>query len=254
MKPPLATMIGRTLSMASTDVTDLASRRPCLVLSPHPDDETLGCAVSVMRRVDAGTPVHIAVVSDGSQWPPDRDPKENAATRRAEFLAAGSLLGLSPDDLTLMGFPDRGLAEADEALVDAIADVVRRHKPEDVLATAEHDPHGDHAAVGIATRRALGGTGVRLLIYPVWQWVRPGAWLRTVKASQHRPQTVRTEGFLERKAAAVESYQSQLRAPVDARGENTSEPAVSPAFLTNFLGPTEIFFPVTVGQVESHGN
>ena len=40
---------------------------------------------SIMRRNDAGTPVHVMVVTDGRTWPPHKTADENIATRDAEI-------------------------------------------------------------------------------------------------------------------------------------------------------------------------
>src|SRR4029450_12640391 len=37
-----------------TDVTEASATRSCLVVAPHPDDETLGCGVTIMRKLEAG--------------------------------------------------------------------------------------------------------------------------------------------------------------------------------------------------------
>src|SRR5690349_19075047 len=47
------------------DVTSQAAARSCLVLAPHPDDETLGCGATIMRKRAAGTPVHVVIATDG---------------------------------------------------------------------------------------------------------------------------------------------------------------------------------------------
>jgi len=63
-----------------------------LVLSPHPDDEAIGCAGAVLSHVAAGAAVHVVQVSDGAQG--DRrlhDPALPAAARtllRDELVAA----------------------------------------------------------------------------------------------------------------------------------------------------------------------
>jgi LmbE family N-acetylglucosaminyl deacetylase len=240
-KPVLSGMVGRALARTGSDTTAASSRRSCLVLAPHPDDETLGCGITIMQRVEAATPVHVVVVTDGSTWPPGRDPAENIATRDAELRASCGVLGLPGADLTHLDFPEQELDRAGDDLVDAVADAIRTWEPEDVLTTSVGDPHPDHAALGAATRRAVAGTGARLLVYPVWQWDHPRAWVRTWRASS-RPELVRTSGYLDRKRAAVASYRSQLSS--DAGGELTGGYGLGPRFLSRFLGAHEMFFPV----------
>jgi LmbE family N-acetylglucosaminyl deacetylase len=252
VKFPLAKLVGRALGAVSTDVSGTVGRASCLVLAPHPDDETLGCAVSIMRRVEAGSPVHVAVATDGGQWPPGRDPGTNEVTRRAELAEACVVLGLPPSAIVHFGFADSGLALVEEDLTDAILDLVRRLRPDEVLSTDVHDPASDHAVLGMAARRALSGTGVRLLAYPIHQWRRPGALLRTARGSG-RPQTVRTRPFLDRKRQALTAFRSQL-ATTDPEEAEHVDTGLTPSFLANFTGARELFFPVPQqagGQRES---
>ena len=242
LKPALSGYVGASMARRGTDVTASSTRRACLVLAPHPDDETLACGTTVMRRVDASTPVHVVVVTDGRTWPPQRDPEVNVATRAQELRAACRLLGLGDGDVSQLDFREQELPAAGDELVEAVADTVRRWHPAEVLSTSEFDPHPDHGALGAATRRALAGTSVRLLVYPVWQWERPRSWTRTAQSSSSTPELVRTDGYLERKRAAVSMYRSQLT--VESGGELTDGFGMGPRFLRHFFGRHEMFFPV----------
>ena len=233
--PALATALRHALYRVGADVTTSVAERPCLVVAPHPDDETLGAAATIMRKLAAGTPVGVVIATDGSKWPPG-DPASVARVRTEELRAACRVLGLSGEDVTQLPFVDAELDGRGDALVAALADVVARFRPREVLTTAETDPHDDHAKVGAAVRRALSGTGVRLLTYAVWQWDRPPRLVRTLWRSG-RPELVRTDGYLDRKREAIAAYRSQLAA-------NGGSEGLEPAFLRHFDGPFEIFFPV----------
>jgi LmbE family N-acetylglucosaminyl deacetylase len=252
IKPPLGRLIGTSMRRWGTDVTATATKRSCLVLAPHPDDETLGCAASIMRRVDAGTPVHVVVVTDGRTWPPHRTPEENVATRDKELRAACAVLGLGDGAMTHLSFREQELSEAGPDLVDAVSDAARSCGATDVLTTSEADPNPDHAALGAASRRALAGTGVRLLAYPIWQWNTPRSWQRTLRASS-RPECVLIGDYLERKREAIAVYRSQLAST--AGGELVGGFGMGTRFLRHFLGAREMFFPVPLGTpVARHGN
>jgi LmbE family N-acetylglucosaminyl deacetylase len=240
VKRPLAGAMGTSIGHRAVDVTEEVARRSCLVLAPHPDDETLGCGATIMRKVSAGTPVHVLVLTDGATWPPWNTPADNIAIRDTELRAACGVLGLQADDLTHLAFPETELQLGGEALVEAVADAVRIHQPDDVLATSEADPHSDHAALGSAVRRALAGRATRLLSYPIWQWERPRSWLRTMRLSA-RPEVVGTAGYLDGKRAAVAVYRSQI----STGSGNAKTEGLEPWFLRHFLGPREMFFPVT---------
>jgi LmbE family N-acetylglucosaminyl deacetylase len=239
VKIPIAGVMGVSIGHRAVDVTETTARRSCLVLAPHPDDETLGCGATIMRKIATGTRVDVLVLTDGAMWPPWNDHEHNVAVRAAELGTACHLLGLASDQVTTLSFPETQLHLHSDSLVDALSDAIRTHKPDDVLATSEADPHGDHAAVGAAVRRALAGSASRLLAYPIWQWERPRSWVRTVQAAS-RPETVSTTGYLQRKREAVAVYRSQIST---GTGRHRTE-GLEPWFLRHFLGQREIFFPV----------
>jgi len=241
IKPPISALVGTSMGRSGADCTSATAHRSCLVLAPHPDDETLGCGVTIMRKVEAGTPVQVVVVTDGSTYPPHRTAAQNIATRDAELRAACSVLGLDDRSIVHLSFPETQLHLAGDALVDAVSDLVKSASPDDVLVTSEADPHSDHAALGEATRRALAGTNVRLCVYPIWQWERPRSWIRTLQGSS-RPERICTAGYLERKQKAVGAYTSQFS--VAAGGDLTEEVGLTPSFIRRFMGSYEVFFPV----------
>ncbi|HLM95517.1 MAG TPA: PIG-L deacetylase family protein [Acidimicrobiales bacterium] len=241
VKLPVSTLVGTSIGRFGADATRATARRSCLVLAPHPDDETFGCGVTIMRKVDAGTPVQVAVVTDGSTYPPHKSAADNIATRDAELHAACKSLGLDDRSVVHLSFPETQLHLAGDTLVDAVSDLVKSSSPDDVLVTSEADPHRDHAALGEATRRALAGTSVRVCLYPIWQWERPRSWLRTLQGSS-RPERVSTAGYLDRKRKAVDAYSSQFS--VAAGGELTEKIGLTPSFIRRFMGSYEVFFPV----------
>jgi len=238
LNPVLKVVVSRALVRTATDVTDAAARRSCVVVAPHPDDETLGVGATIMRKIDAGTPVHLVVATDGSKAPPG-DPAEVTALRSAELRAACKVLGLSEGDVTMLGFVDAELVGHEDALAEAIAEVLALQQPAEVLVTGEDDPHEDHALVATATRRALAGTGIRMLTYPIWQFDRPARLVRHLRPSA-RPELVRTDDYRERKHEAIAAYPSQMAA------DDHATEGLLPRFLRNFDGPYELLFPVPV--------
>ncbi len=85
----------------AVDRTRSTTRRTCLVLAPHPDDESLGCGATIARKRAAGTRVVVAVAADGrSSHPHSRHvtPQELAAiktqgpleSKRAAILMHGT--------------------------------------------------------------------------------------------------------------------------------------------------------------------
>ncbi|WP_018465345.1 PIG-L deacetylase family protein [Calidithermus timidus] len=92
-----------------------------LLLSPHPDDETLCCAGMLQQAVAAGAAVYIAWLTsgDGFEWdavllrrtpdPGDTAMLELGRQRMNEARTAARVLGIPQAHLRFLGYPDQGL-------------------------------------------------------------------------------------------------------------------------------------------------
>ncbi|MDQ3548830.1 MAG: PIG-L family deacetylase, partial [Chloroflexota bacterium] len=91
-------------------VEEIGTLGPTLVIAPHQDDESLGCGGAIALLSDAGMPVHVVFVSDGSGSHPAsrRFPAPALTTlREREALAALAILGVQPTSVTFLRLPDR---------------------------------------------------------------------------------------------------------------------------------------------------
>ena len=137
-----------------------------VVVSPHPDDETLGCGGLVATTAETAVPVVVLVVTDGEL----AGPQENLAEiRRGELRAAlTALCGLERVTVHFLERPDGGVAGHLEFVRSAVADVIGRGDL--VVCPLIDDGHPDHEAVSRATAIAARETAARLLTFPVWAW------------------------------------------------------------------------------------
>lgn len=93
-----------------------------LVIAPHPDDETLACAGSILAAKRAGAEVCVVWLTsgDGFEWdevvaspgkPPTHDQMLSLGYRRMdEARAAAELLEVPPESQVFLGYPDGGLS------------------------------------------------------------------------------------------------------------------------------------------------
>ncbi len=94
-----------------------------LVVSPHPDDESLAAAGLMARVRAAGGDVRVVLVTSGDAFSegvetedgiarPTADDYRHYGTRReGETLSAMRALGVDPSRVTFLGFPDDGLCQ-----------------------------------------------------------------------------------------------------------------------------------------------
>ena len=141
-----------------------------LVLSAHPDDETLGVGGLLADLADAGAPVSVVVATDGERSHRLRGGRARAALaarRRREVQRAVRVLAPAAR-VSHLGLPDGALAQHEKALVE---EVHRRTDPDTlVLAPWLADGHADHDALGRACAVAVSKSGADLAHYPIWLW------------------------------------------------------------------------------------
>lgn len=224
------------------DAPALLGVQPVLILSPHPDDESLGCGGLIADCQSRAQPVYVVVLTDGSGSHPlsrEYPAARLAALRALETQAAMAALGLQKDHVGFIGLPD-GRAPSRgrrfRASVNSLVSYARARNIGTVCTTWRGDPHHDHRAAyrfGAAVARALGAT---LLSYPVWGWtLPPDVW---VPAAPQGGARVDIAAFVPAKQRAISCYRSQMTGMI---ADDPSGFRLSPEFLANFSQPFEVF-------------
>lgn len=209
--------------------------RRLVLLSPHPDDETLACGGLMRAASGAAVDIHLVAVTDGeacypgsAEWPAER----LREVRPREVEQAFAVLGVRAR-VRRLGIPD-GRISAHRPLLEAA--LRRLLRPGDlVLAPWEHDGHPDHDAVGHAALAAVRSPGIRLLRYPVWAW----HWLETDTASHpftaFRLPLDPDTAACKRRAIARFASQTETGEP--------GGPILPPHVLERFRRPFEVYLP-----------
>jgi LmbE family N-acetylglucosaminyl deacetylase len=224
-------------------LNDIIGVGNCLILAPHPDDESLGCGGLIAACVAAGRPPLVAILTDGAGSHPNSQafPPDRLRERRArEVRAAVGILGLAPGRLIFLNQPDRaaplggpGFEAASRTL---LAQIRQERACTAILAPWRHDPHCDHKAASLLASAVASSAAIRHIAYPVWGWTLP--------PDTPLPQTA-TAGFrlnigafLPAKRAAIMAHQSQYGDLI------TDDPAgfrFPPELLSAFDTPFETF-------------
>src|ERR1700684_3229902 len=109
-RPPIGAVWGWAQTMAGHTATDSLLPGAALVLSPHQDDETIGCGLLMAEKANRGIPVAVAVAPAGrAGWyaplPRPRQ-QEIAEIRHLEWHGALDALGVARADRFELNFPD----------------------------------------------------------------------------------------------------------------------------------------------------
>ncbi len=166
-----------------------------LVLAPHPDDEVFGCGGAIMRHVEAGDPIRVVIVTDGT-YGRASDAKDHADERQRESQHAASVL--SCEEPVFWGLPDRGL-EYGESLIGRILDAIQSWEAALVYAPSWWEVHPDHFVLALATAEAVRRCPrhIQLAMYEVG-------------VPLHANRLLDITDLRERKQAAMACFKSQL--------------------------------------------
>jgi bacillithiol biosynthesis deacetylase BshB1 len=174
-----------------------------LAIGAHPDDVELFCGGTIIRLGQLGHSIAVADLTRG-----DKASHGTPDERAREAAAASAELGLAFRDN--LGLPDTELAPV-TAQIAAVVALLRRRRPELVLAPWRQDRHPDHVAASELVTRAVMLAGVRNFA--------PEAGARFVPrqlayyAGRHRMTpslVVDTSAAAARKAKAIACYASQI--------------------------------------------
>src|SRR5947209_4236656 len=108
-----------------------ALARSAVVFAPHPDDETLGCGGTILKKRGLGAEVHVVFMTDGAQSHASlMAPAEMRALRAREGVAAAAALGVDEAHVHLLDFPDSRLAEHRALATERVGALLRQVRPE----------------------------------------------------------------------------------------------------------------------------
>lgn len=147
-------------------------KAPVLVLSPHPDDELIGCGGTLISLIEHDTEVVIVQLTDGrtSSGLRGRSEKEKETIRFAEARTVSGLLGAK--ELLTWPIPGEGLKSSSETVASMEA-ILRKAKPAWIFCPFINDPHPDHYEANIILAAALERLApcdrpTKILWYQIW--------------------------------------------------------------------------------------
>lgn len=207
--------------------TNLEKIGPSLVIAPHADDESIACGGTIALLTEAGFPVYVLFITDGSKSHPTskRFPTRKLRNlREKEATNALNILGVPNQYISFLRLPDSKineltLQEKEKASLD-IQNLIKRVKPQSIFIPWRNDPHPDHIASWKLLQLALESIRFhsfpkpQILEYLLWFWER------TNPSDLDISQTAKLcradiKPTLLKKQQAIHEHQSQLGLIID---------------------------------------
>jgi bacillithiol biosynthesis deacetylase BshB1 len=181
-----------------------------LAFAPHPDDAELLCGGTLAKLAREGRRTAIVDLTRG-----EMGTRGSVEIRAAEAAAAAQVLGVAHREN--LGLPDSGLENTPETRV-MIAKVIRRLRPQVVIAPAPKGRHPDHRIAAQMIRDGCFLSGVRKTD-PASEPHRPRKLLHaiTYREDHVKPTfVVDISGDFETKLRAIACYASQFEGVIQA--------------------------------------
>ena len=179
-------------------------QNPAVVISPHPDDETLGGGGLIARLRSKGIDVTVIAVTDGENA--YQDGSELGEIREKEQTNALAKLGVDAQHVIRFRFPDSGLKDCERRLAEVLESVIPANAH--IIAPWRFDFHPDHEVCGRAAEAIARNRGVQLTSYFFWTWHRGDR--RTLDGLQLVSLPLARDE-IRAKQEALRCYQSQLQ-------------------------------------------
>lgn len=180
-----------------------------LVVTPHPDDEVLGCGGTMVKHASRGDEVYLCVVTKtyAPEWAEDETRERKEEVHRVnEILGVRKTYFLNLPTVKLDTIPQKELN-------DLISQMVNEVQPEVVYIPHQGDVSKDHRlvfeAAMVATRPKPNLTIRKVLCYEV---LSETEWAAPFEESAFIPNIwTKISGVLETKLKAMSAYKSELK-------------------------------------------
>lgn len=178
-----------------------------LILAPHPDDETLGCAGTIKILLEMGKYVRVLFLTSGDKGEPQNELSniivdklrphvtQYAIMREKEAVEALSFLGVS--EYEFLRYPDREVGNNKEKIYSEVLERIKRFNIDTVYSPSPIELNPDHRATAEICMNLISNIKLKLVFYEITIPIRPNVLVDITK-------------FIDKKEIAIRKYKSQL--------------------------------------------
>lgn len=211
-----------------------------LAFAAHPDDVELSCSGTIMKAISQGKQVGVIDLTQG-----ELGSRGTIETRYAEAGEASTIMGLSIRENLKMADGFFAINEENKRL---IIQMIRKYRPQIVLANAIEDRHPDHGRAAKLVSEACFLAGLRkietVLDGQIQEAYRPKAVYHYIQDHYIKPDfVVDVTEFVDRKIEAIKAYKTQFYDP----NSNEPETPISGAEFFDFIKGRMLQFGRPIG-------
>ena len=170
-----------------------------LVISPHPDDEAIGCGGTICKHVNEGDTVEVVFITSGEKGGHGRSEEETIMTREQESKDAAIILGVC--HIECWREPDGSLLVTPHN-VSRLAEKIVSSEVAIIYVPHEQEQHPDHRAAAHIVNTAIKQLPASTEIPVVWMYE---VWT-PIQAIDH---IVDISPYVDTKRRAIQAYKSQ---------------------------------------------
>jgi bacillithiol biosynthesis deacetylase BshB1 len=207
-----------------------------LAIGVHPDDVELSCSGTLLKAIDQGRKIGILDLTRG-----ELGTRGNAEIRDNEAVAAAKQMGALVREIVRM---DDGFFIHSRKNIMKIVRIIRKYKPEIVLANALDDRHPDHARAAKLTSDACFIAGLAKVDSvdeegnKQERW-RPNAIYHYIQDQHLKPDfVIDISPFIDRKMELIMTFKSQF---YDPDSKEPDSPISSVNFIESIKAKNRVF-------------
>jgi N-acetylglucosamine malate deacetylase 1 len=197
-----------------------------LAIGSHPDDVELGCSGTIIKEVKRGKKVGVIDLTEG-----ELGTRGTTETRYQEAAAASAIMGIAVRENLRMR---DGFFKNDEEHQLELIRIIRKYRPEVVIANILEDRHPDHGRAGWLTYDACFLSGLQKIVTldedkEQEKW-RPKLLLHYIQDRFYEPDLIiDISNEWEQRTEAIKAYSTQFHNTTAVDGPSTY--ISSPEFL-----------------------
>lgn len=177
----------------------MVNKKNILVISPHPDDEAIGCGGTILKHVKEGYNVEVLFLTSGEKGGHGRSESETITIREQESREASKILAVSK--IEFWREPD-GAFEPSEKNISRLSEKIKVFKPFAIYVPHQDEQHPDHKAAAQLVKQTIKSLESRSETPTVWMYE---VWTPL----QQMDLIVDITDFVQEKRAAILVYRSQ---------------------------------------------